>query len=171
MRKTKRSLLKTKVYGFNPWMDQVTAINEILEATGQSSEAPILRELIDEALAARRRKAPQAEVPEPPPSVQTVGETLQTLQTLLLRLIGQEQKSLRAQGISLVLLQEILAEAHAGRKISWDTLVVPALREKRMDVKEIERRLDEQTEQAKDYAYGVAEEIKKKQEPRKNGAQ
>jgi len=53
MRTKKRTLLTTKVYGFNPWMDQVTAINELMDSLGQKSEAPIIRDLIDEGLAAR----------------------------------------------------------------------------------------------------------------------
>jgi hypothetical protein len=52
-------------------------------------------------------------------------------------------ETLRAQRISLVLLQETLAEAHAGKQISWDCLAVPVLKEKAMNFEEIERRLDE----------------------------
>ncbi len=90
MRKSKRTLLKSKVYGFNPWTDQVAAINQIMEETGQKSEAAVLRELIDEAITIRRRKAFRPE--EPPPS-QELSETLHTLQTLLLRIIGQGEES------------------------------------------------------------------------------
>jgi len=56
MRTKKRSLVATKVYGFNPWMDQLVVINQIMERTGQRSEAPVIRELIDEALTARGAK-------------------------------------------------------------------------------------------------------------------
>ena len=57
MRKSKRVLFKPKVFGFNPYADQVPAIKQIMEETGQESEAPVLRMLIDEALRARRQKA------------------------------------------------------------------------------------------------------------------
>ena len=57
MRKSKRVLFKPKVFGFNPYADQVPAIKQIMEETAQESEAPVLRMLIDEALWARRRKA------------------------------------------------------------------------------------------------------------------
>ena len=56
MRKSKRALAKSKMYGFNPWVDQVDAIKQIMEETGQKAEAVLLRELIDEALLARRKK-------------------------------------------------------------------------------------------------------------------
>ena len=61
----------------------------------------------------------------------------------------------------MVLLQEALAEAHAGRKLSWDTLAVPAPREKGIGVKEIQRQFDEKSKDGSNYAYGRAEEIKR----------
>jgi hypothetical protein len=51
-----RSLSK-KVSSFNMYMDQVYQIRAIMEATGAVKDAPVIRELLDEALAARRRKA------------------------------------------------------------------------------------------------------------------
>jgi len=51
MRKPKRVISKTKVYGFNPWMDQLDAINQIIADTGEK-ESTVLRKLIDEALTA-----------------------------------------------------------------------------------------------------------------------
>jgi hypothetical protein len=39
------------------WMDQVYQIRAIMEATGAVKDAPVIRELLDEALGVRRRKA------------------------------------------------------------------------------------------------------------------
>jgi hypothetical protein len=80
MRKANRLLFKPKVYGFNPWADQMPAIKSIMEETGQDSEAPVLRMLIDEALRARRRKGGGKESPEPSPPTQELEQTLQTVQ-------------------------------------------------------------------------------------------
>lgn len=38
-------------------MDQVYQIRAIMEATGAVKDAPVIRELLDEALTARRRKS------------------------------------------------------------------------------------------------------------------
>jgi hypothetical protein len=161
MRTKKRTLLTTKVYGFNPWMDQVTAIHQMMETTGQKSEAPILRDLIDEALAGRRRKGPEG--PHEPSPVQGLAETLHTIQTLLLKLVRQGETSLRLQDVSIGLIQETLAEAHDGRKTSWDYLAVPELTQQGNSSSEIERYFDEKTETAQDYAYRLAEEIQRNQ--------
>ena len=39
----------------------MTAINDLMDTLGQKSEVPIIRDLIDEALAARRRKSSEIE--------------------------------------------------------------------------------------------------------------
>src|SRR6516164_1802061 len=52
----KRSLSK-KVSGFNMYDDQVYQIRAIMESSGEHKDAPVIRELLDEALRARRRKA------------------------------------------------------------------------------------------------------------------
>src|SRR5438132_7536495 len=129
MKRSKRVLSKGKIYGFNPWADQVYAINQIMEEAGEKSESIILRDLIDEALAARRRKSAKAEMAEAP-QPEGSAEILQTIQTLLIKLIRQGETSLRIQDVSLALLQDTLAEARAGRTIAWDNLVVPILKEK-----------------------------------------
>lgn len=147
------------MYGFNPWVDQLDAINQIMWETGEKSESAILRKLIDEALAARRSNVAQAELTESQPT--GFDGTLQIVQTLLLKLIRQGETSLRIQDLNLALTQDTLAEAHAGRRLSWESLVVPAMREKGIGSDEIQNRFDERTAAAKNYAYGVAEEIKK----------
>ncbi len=161
MRKSKRVISKSKMYGFNPWVDQLDAINQIVEETGEKSESAVLRKLIDEALAARRSKVSQADLTEAQPT--GFGETLQTIQTLLLKLVRQGETSLRIQDLSLALTQDTLAEAHAARKVTW-SLAVSTLREEGLTGSEIAKRFDDETGDAKNYAYGVADEIKKSQD-------
>ena len=86
-------------------------------------------QLIDEALAARRQQALTV-VARPAVSGQEAEDTLETIQSLLLKLIRQCETSLQIQDVSLALLQDVLAEARAGRKLSCEGLSVPALREK-----------------------------------------
>src|SRR6266481_9332538 len=86
----KRTLSK-KVSSFNMYMDQVYQIQAIMEAIGALKDAPVIRELLDEALGARRRKALGITDSEEPPG-QGTAETLHTLQTLLLRLIRREEQ-------------------------------------------------------------------------------
>src|SRR5204862_4005144 len=100
----KRSLSK-KVSSFNMWMDQVYQIRAIMEATGAVKDAPVIRELLDEALCARRRKAAGIADWEEPPG-QEITETLHTLQTLLLKLIKREELVFNRQGVGLLLLKE-----------------------------------------------------------------
>jgi hypothetical protein len=160
MRKSNRVLFKPKVYGFNPWSDQVPDIKQIMEEIGQESEAPVLRMLIDEALRARRRKVAGIESPEQPSPAQDLADSLQTIQALLLRMIGQEQTTFRIQSLSLELLQETLTEARAGRVGLWEALAVPALRQQGRSAQDNANRFDAHTEDAKNFAYGLTEEIK-----------
>lgn len=162
-RGTKRTLVKRST-SLNLYTDQAIQIQALMEAAGSRKEAPLVRQLLDEALAARRRKSVNREVSEQPPPSQDLGETLQTIQTLLLKMIRQGETSLRAQGISLILVQEVLAEASAGRKIAWNRLEAPALRDAGVNSSEIEERFHSEASEAKDYAYGVAEEIRSQQE-------
>src|SRR5438094_3855468 len=85
VRGRKRTLSK-KVSSFNMYMDQVYQIRAIMESTGAVKDAPVIRELLDEALGARRRKARGITDSEEPPG-QGTAETLHTIQTLLLKLI------------------------------------------------------------------------------------
>jgi hypothetical protein len=110
----KRSLSK-KVSSFNMYMDQVYQIRAIMEATGAVKDAPVIRELLDEALGTRRRKVLGITDSEEPPG-QGTAETLHTIQTLLLKLIRRGERSFRGQTIGLKLLRENLIEARAGRE-------------------------------------------------------
>jgi hypothetical protein len=158
-RSSRRTLTK-RVTSINFYVDQATQIQAIMEATGSTKEAPLVRQLVDEALAARRRKLVPREEAEQPPPTQDIPETLQTIQTLHLRTIGQGQKALRIERIILELLQETLVEARAGRIGLWASLAVPSLRERGSSAQQISDLFDAKTEEAKDFAYGLAEEIR-----------
>ena len=156
--RSKRLIIK-KVTALNLFADQATQIQAIMEATGAQEVAPVMRELLDEALAARRRKSVHREVEQPAPT-QEFSETLQTIQTLLLRLIGQGEVAFSINSVNLELLQETLVEARAGRMGLWESIAVPTLKEKGTSVEEMARFVDVKTVEAKDFAYGLAQEIK-----------
>ena len=131
-----------------------------MEATGAQEVAPIVRLLLDEALGARRRKSIHSEKPEPPPPIQEATD-LETIQTFLLKLIGQGEITFRMLSVCLELLQEALVEARAGKTSLWEFLAAPALNETGMSAVDVRRLFDGQTAEAKDFSYGLAEEIKK----------
>jgi hypothetical protein len=79
----------------------------------------------------------------------------------MLRMIGQGESTSQMQSVSLELLQEAVAEARSGKMNVWEFLVAPGLSDKGKKAGEIAQLLDEQNEDGKDYAYGLAEEIKK----------
>jgi hypothetical protein len=82
-RRSRRTLVK-RITSTNLYVDQATQIQAIMEATA-TKEAQLVRQLLDEALAARRRKSVPQEAAEQPSPTQDISETLQTLQTLMLR--------------------------------------------------------------------------------------
>ena len=157
-------MAKGKVYGFNPWVDQVNAINQIMNDTGERTESAVLRQLVDEALDARRKKSQSAPLIE---KSDNAGVRLETIESLLMRLVRQGNVSLRIQDVCLALLQDVFAEAYATRKLLWESLVLPQLRDAGIHVDELESRFVLETDRAKDYAYGLAEEIKQSQETAK----
>lgn len=160
----RRVMAKAKVYGFSPWVDQVNAIDQIMEDTGERNESAVLRKLVDEALDARRKKSQAAPLIE---KSEHVGVRLETIESLLMRLVRQGDTSFRIEDVCLALLQDVLAEAYASRKLLWESLVLPQLRAEGIDVNELKRRFVVQQDQAKDYAYGEAERIKQSQETAK----
>ena len=164
MRK-KRVISRSKTYGFNPWMDQIDTIDQIMKETGERTESVLLRKLLDEALAARRKTSQSLPLTEE--SDNGFSDRLQTIESLLMRLVRQGNTSFLIQDVCLALLQAVLAEAHATRRLLWQSLVMPQLKERGVDANELERRFMLQAEQAKDYAYGVAARIKESQEPKK----
>ena len=150
------------MYGFNPWMDQIDTINQIMKETGETTESVLLRQLVDEALAARRKKSQSLPLLEK--SDDEPGDRLQTIESLLMRLVRQGDVSFLIQDVCLALLQDVLAEAHATHRISWEFVAVPRLRDEGIAVNEIERRFKLQGDQAKDFAYGLAQRLKESQE-------
>lgn len=157
-------MAKGKVYGFSPWVDQVDAINQIMKDTGEGNESALLRKLVDEALDTRRRTSQSAPFTK---ESDHAGVRLETIETLLMRVVRQGDVSLRIEDVCLALLQHVLAEAYATRRLLWESLVLPQLRDAGIDVKELERRFVLQIEPAKDYAYGLAQRIKQSQEAAK----
>ena len=157
----RRVMAKAKVYGFSPWVDQVDAINQIMQDTGDKNESALLRKLVDEALDARRKKIRSAPLTE---ESDYAGVRLETIESLLVRLVRQGEISLRIEDVCLALLQDVLAEAYATRRLLWESLVLPQLRDAGIDSNELERRFVLQDNQAKNYAYGEAERIKESQE-------
>jgi hypothetical protein len=166
-RGSKRTLVRRSSC-VNLYADQAIQVPAIMESVGETKESPVLRLLLDEALAARRRKSVNRSEPEPPPPPLDVGEILQTVQTLLLKLIRQNDTGLRAHGISLVLLQETLAEANGCRKIVWNRLEVPPLMEGGVSLRQIDERLAAEISEAKDHAYALAHEITQRQSRKVN---
>ena len=161
MKNKTRLISKSKSYGFNPWVDQVDAINQIMTETGERTESVLLRTLVDEALEGRRKKRSSALVTQ---SDNEFGGRLQSIETLLMSLVGQGDTSFRIQDMCLALLQDVLAETHATRRLLWERFVMPQLREKGIDGSELEHQFMAEMDRAKDYAYGVAERIKESQE-------
>ena len=160
----RRVMAKSKIYGFKPWVDQVDAINQIMQDTGDKNESALLRKLVDEALDARRKKIRSAPLTE---ESDHAGVRLETIESLLIRLVRQGEISLRIEDVCLALLQDVFAEAYATRRLLWESLVLPQLRDTGIDVNELERRFVLQIEPAKDHAYGLAQRIKQSQEAAK----
>ena len=157
MRKGKRTISKSKTYGFQPWANQIDAINVIIAKTG-AKEATVVRKLVDEALAARRSKHAETE-PDETPAPQGIAATLETIETLLVKMIRQGDTSLRTQDISLALLQDILAEARAGRRVAWEGMT-SQMKDEGLSSRDIAERFEKETAEAKRFAYGLAKEIK-----------
>lgn len=157
----KRTLLK-KVTSFKLYADQWAQIYAIMERTRTQKEAPVLRELLDEALAARRRKFVRKEQEEQTATFNLEVEPLERIRLLLRKLLRQSTTCLRADGVNLGLLQETLAEARAGRKCVWERLVAPNLRDRGYSAEEISNLFEADTARAKDFAYKLAEEISNK---------
>ena len=157
-------MAKAKVYGFSPWVDQVDAINQIMKDTGDKNESALLRKLVDEALDARRKKSRSAPLTE---ESEHAGVRLETIESLLMRLIRQGGVSLRIEDVCLALLQAVLAQAYATRRLLWESMVLPQLRAEGNDVNELESRFALAEARAKDYAYGEAARIKQSQETAK----
>ena len=156
----KRSLSK-KVSSFNMYMDQVYQIRAIMEATGEVKDAPVIRELLDEALGARRRKAMGIADWEEPPR-QGKDETLNTIQVLLLKLLKHEERSYMARDIGLMMLRETFIEARACRDVAFEEIVRNPWQAKGKTRETMDNYFDMKSRNAIEYVNGAIKEIKKK---------
>ena len=161
-----RSLSK-KVSSFNMYMDQTYQIRTIMEATGAVKDAPVIRELLDEALAARWRKAAGIIDLEEPPG-QGITETLHTLQTLLLKLIRREELIFNRQSVGLRLLKEAVIEARSGREIVFEELIEKPWIAKGKSKETMNNFFDMKSSSAREYVDGVIAKIKRDLEAEKN---
>ena len=118
VRGRRRSLSK-KVSSFNMYDDQVYQIRAIMEAMDEQKDAPVIRQLLDEALGARRRKALGIADWEEPPG-QEDKETFKTISVLLLKLLKHEEKSFMARDVGLLMLRELLVETRACRDLVYE---------------------------------------------------
>ena len=155
-------ILSKHVSSFNMWMDQVYQVRAIMEATSAVKDAPVIRELLDEALGARRRKQAGIYNSEEPPG-QGTAETLHTLQTLLLRLIRHEDLLLRNQRVGTKLLLETFVEARTGRALAWEELIERPLMQKGRTEQDLTNYFDMKTRYAKEYALELLEKLEKEE--------
>lgn len=156
----KRSLSK-KVSSFNMYMDQMYQIRAIMEQTGAEKDAPVIRELLDEALGARRRKAMGIADWEEPPR-QDEEETFNAISVLLLKLLKHEEKSFMVRDIGLLMLREILIETRACRDLVYEENVRKPWMEKGKTRETMDNFYEMHTRTATQKVEGVIKEIKKK---------
>jgi hypothetical protein len=161
MPRRKRLISRAKTYGFHPWFDQVDAVDQIVKETG-AKESVVLRRLLDEALIARRRQTAEDELKAASAADNPAGDRFGEIENLLVQVLRQNDTSLRVQDLTLALLQDTLAEARAGRKAGWRQAAA-ALKEEGLNEKQIIQKFTEETEAAKDWSYGEAQEIKRQQ--------
>lgn len=160
----RRVMAQSKIYGFKPWVDQVDAINQIMKDTGERAESAVLRKLVDEALDARRKKRQSDPLAE---KSDDAGVRLEMIERLLMRIVRQGDVSFRIEDVCLALLQAVLAQAYATRRLLWESMVLPQLRAEGIDEDELKRRFVVETDRAQNYAYGEAGRIKQSQETAK----
>ncbi len=162
----KRSLSK-KVSSFNMYIDQVYQVRSIMEAAGEVKDAPVIRQLLDEALGARRRKALGITDSEEPPG-QGTAETLNTLQILLLKLIKREEINRLNRNLGLRMLRETLIEARAGREVYFEDIVERPWLEKGKTRETMSNYFDLKTRQAIKYVDEVVKKIKEEEASRRS---
>jgi len=154
----KRSIAN-KVSSFNMYEDQVSQIAAIMEATGAVKDAPVIRELLDEALMTRRRKSAGMYDSEPTLG-QEIRETLRTIQTLLLKLISREELVFQDQTFGLSLLRELLIEARSAREIVFEELVEKPWLQKGKSKESMCNFFDMKTQSTAEYVEEVLASIK-----------
>jgi hypothetical protein len=133
-----------------------------METTGATKEAPVIRQLLDEALGARRRKAMGITDAEEPPG-QGTAETLRTLQTLQLKLIKRGELIFRRQDIVFRLLKEAAIDARAGREVVFQELVERPWLERGKTRETMSNYFDLKTSTARQHVNEVVEKIQKEE--------
>ena len=159
----KRSLSK-KVSGFNMYDDQVYQIRAIMESSGEHKDAPVIRELLDEALRARRRKALGYADDEPP--VQGTAETLNTIQVLLLKLVKHADGLLRNQNVIVMFLLETFIAAQESRDTAFEVLVKDPRIQNGKTSETMQNYYDMKTRGARAKASELLEQFQKKVAPK-----
>jgi hypothetical protein len=142
-------------------MDQMYQIRAIMEQTGAEKDAPVIRELLDEALGARRRKALGIADWEEPPG-QEDKETFNTISILLLKLLKHEEKSFMVRDIGLLMLREMLIETRACRDLVYEENVRRPWMEKGKTRETMDNFYDMHTRSATEKVEEVIKEIKRK---------
>ena len=117
----------------------------------RSKDAPVIRELLDEALGARRRKALGISDSEEPPG-QGTAETLHTIQTLLLRLIKREELLLRNQRVGTQASTRNLCRSAHRQGLAWEELIERPLMQKGRTKQALTNYFDMKTRYAKEHA-------------------
>jgi hypothetical protein len=143
------------------YMDQVYQIRAIMESTGATKDAPVIRVLLDEALGARRRKALGISDSEEPPGQGTA--ELNTLQVLLLKLIKREEIVFRRQTVTFGVLRETVRVARAGREGYFEVIVERPWLEKGKTRETMKNYFDMKTRNTIDYVDQVINRIKKEE--------
>jgi len=149
------------------YMDQVHQVRALMEATGAVKDAPLIRDLLDEALSARRRKQAGIYDSKERPG-QEITETLHTLQTLLLKLVKREDLVFSLQRIGLRLLKEAVIEARSSREIVFEELVEKPWMAKGKSKETMTNFFDMKTRYVGEYVDGVLSKIKRELEAEEN---
>lgn len=143
------------------YTDQIFQIRTIMEATDAEKDAPVIRELLDEALHARRRKALGIADWDEPPG-QDVKDGLRAITVLLLRLLKHQERSFLVRDVGLLMLREILIEQRACRDVVYDETVRRPWLAKGKSRETMQNYYDSQTRDATQHVEGLIKEYKKK---------
>ena len=158
VRGRKRSLSK-KVSSFNMYDDQVYQIRAIMESAGEYKDAPVIRQLLDEALRTRRLKALGYADDEPPG--QSTAETLNTIQVLLLKLVKHADGLLRNQNVIVMLLLETFIAVQDSRDTAFEALVKDPWLQKGKTNETMQNYYDMKTRDARKKGNELLEQFKK----------
>jgi hypothetical protein len=158
VRGRRRSLSK-KVSSFNMYDDQVYQIRAIMESSGEYKDAPVIRQLLDEALRARRLKA-LGYADDAPPG-QSASETLHSLHDLLVKVHKHTHGLLQNQNVMIMLMLEILIAAQESRDTAFNVLVKDPWLQKGKTAETVQNYYDMKTRDARAKGNELLERFKK----------